>query len=457
MKRFPQSQWLIAGFGVATVLMAIVNGFSYQNAMQLIESTNRSRQTYGVIKNLIDIFTDMTVAESGRRGYIYLGDEQERIRSETAIAEISAKINWLETQLAENSRQSERLNRLETLLDQRIALLEESISLHQRDHGATSAQQQITIRSVALRGDIQTIISRMQQEEEQALAQWLEETQSTIRTRILIETLVSLSSFAILVAVSLLLYWQLLERQKAEASKASLEKEKELSDLKLRFFSMVSHEFRTPLSIILGSSQLLAEGNSQWTEERRLKNIQRIQSSAQLMTRYLTDILTLTRAEAGNLGCKPEALDVESFCLNLVDELQFTELNQHTIQFHSEGFCGLVRLDEKLLYSILSNLLLNAMKYSDPGSIIQLVLQCSTTETTFLVKDAGIGMSETDQQKLYQPFYRGENASDIKGTGLGLAVVKKCVDLHGGAIVVESKVGIGTTFRVSIPNTRSTL
>lgn len=452
MKRLPQSQWLVAGFGVATMLMILVNGFSYQNSVQLVESTKRSRQTYEVIKNLMDIFLDMTIAESARRGYIYLGDEPERVRCEVAIADIIQKTKQLETQVAENVQQSQRLSRLKTLLTQRIELLEDSLTLHRRNPEKISVQQQITTRSITLRGGIQAIINEMQQEEERSLNQWLQESQNTIRHRILIELLVSLSSFIILVAVSLILYRQLIRQQKAENIRKNLEKEKELSDLKLKFFSMVSHEFRTPLSIILGSSQLLAEGNAQWSEDRRLKNIQRIQSSAQLMTRYLSDILTLTRAEAGNLECEPAALDVEAFCLNLIEELEFTELNQHVIEFQSEGLCGLVKLDEKLLYSILSNLLLNAMKYSAPGSKIQIILHCTADTTTFWVKDEGIGISEADRQNLYNPFYRGENVADIKGTGLGLAVVKKCVDLHKGTIVVESRVGTGTTFRVVIPN-----
>ncbi|MHC5731850.1 MAG: sensor histidine kinase, partial [Nostoc sp.] len=109
----------------------------------------------------------------------------------------------------------------------------------------------------------------------------------------------------------------------------TLAQEKELSELKLRFFSMVSHEFRTPLSIILGSAQLLAQSNQQWTEEKKLKNLYRIQSSARSMNQLLTDILTLTRAEAGKLEFHPELIDLEAFCINLIEDLQFSNQQQH--------------------------------------------------------------------------------------------------------------------------------
>ncbi|MBF2029956.1 MAG: CHASE3 domain-containing protein [Oscillatoriales cyanobacterium C42_A2020_001] len=456
MKWISHAKWLLTGFGLTSLMMAIVNVISYQNAMQLVESTNRSLQTYEVIKNLVDLFATMTVAESGRRGYVFLNDEQELNRYQLAIRAMGVEMQALQQQLAKNPAQTTRLQTLNQLLDQRIALLGESIQLYQRDRTAIPAQKQITHRSINLRGQIQAAIAEMQREEENSLRQWQTESQVNIRTRVLIEFLVTCFSFAILSVVCLLLYRQLMKRQEAEALGKLLEREKELSNLKLRFFSMVSHEFRTPLSIISGSAQMLAENKPEWTEDRRLKNIHRIQSSTRLMTHYLTDILTLTRAEAGKLECNPEPLDVEAFCLNLVEDLQVAELNEHQIQFQSQGQCGLVNLDEKLLYCILSNLLLNAMKYSAPGSTIQLKLQCGANETLFQVYDQGIGISPEEQQYLYQPFYRGVNAADIHGTGLGLVVVRTCVDLHHGHIEVTSQAGAGTTFSIWIPHVKLT-
>lgn len=451
MKWLAERKWIIAGFGLASLFMGVVNAISYQNATQLIESTNRSRQTYEVIKNLVDVFAEMTVAESGRRGYIFLNDENELARYQVAVRAMRLEVEALRNRLLTEPQQMQYFSKLETLLDRRISLLEQSVQLHRVDRTAQPTQRQITDESIILRGEIQATIADMQREEDRLLHQWLQKSQESIRSRMLIEFLITCLSFALLAMLSSLLYRQVVKRQEMKAFKTSLEKEKELNELKLSFFSMVSHEFRTPLSIILGSSQLLAESNEQWSEDRRLKNIHRIQSSARLMTQLLTDILTLSRAEAGKLDCNPLPLDVEAFCLNLIEDLQFSNSESQPIQFQCEGQCGLVKLDEKLLYSILANLLSNSMKYSPPEAMIQLSLKCSFESTRFEVKDAGIGIAPEDQCQIYQPFFRGHNASEVKGTGLGLAVVKKCVDLHQGAIALHSEVGVGTTFIVEFP------
>ncbi len=170
------------------------------------------------------------------------------------------------------------------------------------------------------------------------------------------------------------------------------------------------------------------------------------------MKQLLTDILTITRAEAGKLEYKPSPLDVEAFCLNLVEDIQFFSLAEHTLNFISNGHCTRVILDEKLMYSILSNLLCNAIKYSPQGGNIYLILNGEPEATVFQVKDEGIGIPLEEQPEIYEPFYRGQNVDNIVGTGLGLAVVKKCLDLHQGEITVKSQVGVGTTFTVRIPH-----
>ncbi|HEY9596300.1 MAG TPA: HAMP domain-containing sensor histidine kinase, partial [Cyanophyceae cyanobacterium] len=170
-----------------------------------------------------------------------------------------------------------------------------------------------------------------------------------------------------------------------------------------------------------------------------------------LMNQLLTDILTLTRAETGKLDYKPEPLDVEAFCLNLVEDIQFSILTSHSIKFIRNGYCTRQNMDEKLLYSILSNLLLNAIKYSPQGGNISLSLSCESDTTIFQVQDEGMGIPLEEQSKIYEPFYRSPNVENIVGTGLGLAVVKKCVELQQGSITVKSEVGVGTTFTVRIP------
>ncbi len=448
MKWSPERKWIASGFGLSLFLMGIVSVISYQNATQLIESSRKVKHTHEVMKNLIDIFATLTDAEAGRRGYILFAERSELKRYEQAIQSLDEKVENLEQQLANDPAQQQQLMKLKTLIAQRVALYKQSLEIQQLGKSTFALQANQLNQS---RSEIRQTLAQLQAREEQLLEISVKNSQQNIHNRMLIEFLGTMLSFVILLVVYALLYQQLVKRQQAEALQQTLAQEKELSEMKLRFFSMVSHEFRTPLSIILGSAQLLAQSNQQWTEEKKLKNLHRIQSSARSMNQLLTDILTLTRAEAGKLEFNPELLDLEAFCLNLIEDIQFCNQPQHSIKFVTQGNCTHAQLDENLLYSILCNLLANAIKYSPAEADILLILSCQTDAIIFQVKDSGIGIPSEFQQHLFEPFHRAENVGKIVGTGLGLAVVKKCVELHQGRISVESEVGVGTTFKVKIP------
>ncbi len=242
------------------------------------------------------------------------------------------------------------------------------------------------------------------------------------------------------------------ERKRLDEIRLALEREKELSALKIRFFSMASHEFRTPLSTILAASQLLENCIDESGEtEKKLRNLNRIQASVKNMTQLLNDILTINRAETGKLEFNPKLLDLERFCRNLIEEIRFTTSTQHRITFVCQGECFNAYLDEKLLRSIIANLLSNAIKYSPQGGNIDFILNCQQGIASISIQDRGIGISQEDLKLLFEPFHRGKNVRNIPGTGLGLVVVKKCVDLHGGSITANSEVGAGTTFTVILP------
>ncbi len=240
-------------------------------------------------------------------------------------------------------------------------------------------------------------------------------------------------------------------RQTLEATCQEIEQAKELTDLKLNFFSLASHELRTPLSAILVSAQLLDNPNAPWTEEKRSRNLRRIQSSAKTMTQLLADILLLTRAEAGKLEFNPQMIELQQFCQQLVEEVTFNTQAQHHITVVQHGQCEHAYLDEILLRAMLMSLLTNAIKYSPPESEIQFTIRGEIDHTAFQIQDQGIGIPPADQKHLFETFRRGANVKGITGTGLGLAVVKKCLDIHGGSIDVKSQVGIGTSFTIDIP------
>ncbi|WP_088890823.1 hybrid sensor histidine kinase/response regulator [Leptolyngbya ohadii] len=242
-----------------------------------------------------------------------------------------------------------------------------------------------------------------------------------------------------------------LRRQLSEtAIRVALEKEKELSELKSRFWSMAAHEIKGPMTSILGCAQLLEQEGHNLTEERRREFLYIIQQSVRSMDQLLNDLLAIGRVEGGSLKFKPAPLDLEKFCRSLVEEIQFSTGLSHPIRFSSRGHCENVCLDQKLLRHILTNLILNAVKYSPEGSPVYLNLDCIAGQVTLEVRDSGIGIPPDAQKHLFEPFHRASNVGKIPGTGLGLTMVKRCLDLHSGEITVESEVGVGTTFVVKL-------
>jgi len=193
---------------------------------------------------------------------------------------------------------------------------------------------------------------------------------------------------------------------------------------------------------------------SQWSEEKKLLHLRRIVTTVKHMDRLLDDVLLIGKAEAGKLECNPTELDVVQFCRDLVEEMQMIT-DSHTIHLNSQCESSDVMLDEKLLRHILINLLSNAIKYSPTSSNVSLNLNIDAEEVIFQVRDRGIGIPQSEREQLFQSFYRASNVGTISGTGLGLAIVKRAVDLHYGKIAVESEVGVGTTFVVSLPSERS--
>ena len=241
------------------------------------------------------------------------------------------------------------------------------------------------------------------------------------------------------------------KRKRAEEDiRQALEKEKELGDLKSRFVTMASHEFRTPLATILSSTDILERYSHKLAEEKKIDHLQRIKLTVKHMTSLLNDVLLIGKVEAGKLEIQPKQLNLVQFCRDLVEEMQLSA-NQHLISFCPQEQSTNANLDEKLLRHILNNLLSNAIKYSPQGGTVNFDLVCKPGEAIFRIQDYGIGIPVADQAQLFNSFHRASNVGTISGTGLGLAIVKKFVDLHGGQIAVESEVGVGTTFTVTFP------
>ncbi|HEY9633301.1 MAG TPA: PAS domain S-box protein [Coleofasciculaceae cyanobacterium] len=231
----------------------------------------------------------------------------------------------------------------------------------------------------------------------------------------------------------------------------TLQRERELSELKSRFIATTSHEFRTPLTTIQSSVELLERYRHKLSEEKQLTHLQRIQTATKTMTEMLNDILLISEAEAGKLQFNPKRMDLEPFCRELVEELQQGSGKQHVITFTSQCQGITTYMDKKLLRHILSNLLSNAIKYSPCECPIQFNLTRLENKVLFQIQDQGIGIPPEYKSCLFEPFHRATNVGMIQGTGLGLAIVKECVDLHQGEITVDSAEGRGTMISVTLP------
>lgn len=230
---------------------------------------------------------------------------------------------------------------------------------------------------------------------------------------------------------------------------AALEQERELKELKSRFVSMVSHEFRNPLNIISGFARLLEQRDL--PSERRADFSQRIQTAAKSMTALLDDVLAFGKVETSVLADDAAVLAIEPFCRKLIEEIKVGMGSNHTVQIDCKDECFTARVNEALLRQVLTNLLSNAIKYSAPQSTVRLKFQCQAEVAIFQVQDEGIGISPTDQARLFESFYRASNVGKIPGTGLGLAIVKQVVEQAGGTISVTSELNVGTTFTVTLP------
>lgn len=241
-----------------------------------------------------------------------------------------------------------------------------------------------------------------------------------------------------------------LQQAKAEALKA-LEQEKELNRLKSEFVSMISHDFRTPLTSIQGFTELLRHNRQDLSPEIQSRYFGKIDAAVEHLLRLLNEVLLVGSIEAQKVQCQPVSTNLEKFCHDLVESLCLSDSTPHPIYIACTGNCTQTKVDQTLLHQILSNLLSNAIKYSPRQKPIQLNLHCQSDLIKIQVQDQGIGIPEENLPHIFDAFYRGRNVDRIKGTGLGLAVVKKCVEAHQGQIQVNREESFGTTFTITLP------
>ena len=283
------------------------------------------------------------------------------------------------------------------------------------------------------------------------------------------------------VAIEIALHRHEIETKMQEtlkASEAAKESVEEKSHRQNQYISMAAHELRNPLNAILISAELLELDRTRSSDESQVRTLRLVHSATQKMNGLIDDMLFMGRAESGKLKCNPLPINLVEFCQDLLDQLQLGNETKHKLTLIASNVTSAI-LDQQLLHGIITNLIVNAIKYSPNGGQISLELECrkpgegdkeaifclspqclfpnskltniNSPSLIIQIRDEGMGIPETELGKIFEMFYRCKNTGKIKGNGLGLTIVKKAVELQGGAIGCESKIGIGTTFTVLLP------
>jgi len=243
---------------------------------------------------------------------------------------------------------------------------------------------------------------------------------------------------------------QRLEESQTELSLA-LDKEKQLNEIKSRFVSMASHEFRTPLSTVLSSASLIDKYTTSDDQEKRARHIEKIKNSVRHLNSLLEDFLSLGKLDEGKIGVHLHEFNLEELIRDTIEELNPTLKNGQKIIFTSNIPQSIVS-DKNLIRNILFNLFSNAIKFSEAFKTIHVSSTLNDNIICTTIRDEGMGISEEDQQHLFSSFFRGRNAVNIQGTGLGLHIVKRYVDMLGGSLALDSELGKGTRISFSIPD-----
>lgn len=240
-----------------------------------------------------------------------------------------------------------------------------------------------------------------------------------------------------------------LEKTKMDLNKA-LEKEKELNELKSRFVSMASHEFRTPLTTMMSSLSLVTKYGEQSDKENQGRHVSKIKTSINNLTDILNDFLSVSRLEEGKVENIPEEVNLKTFISEVISEMRSMSANNQKL-VHKHVGIDTVCLDKKVLKNVLFNLISNAIKFSPEDGVIEIAVQVLNSSIKISVKDNGIGISKEDQKHLFERFFRAHNATHIQGTGLGLNIVARYAELMNGSLDFESNENEGSVFTIIIP------
>ena len=240
-------------------------------------------------------------------------------------------------------------------------------------------------------------------------------------------------------------------QRESDRLRLALEKETDLGELKTRFMITISHEFRTPLSVAYSSAELLERYHDRMDSGQRREHLQRVEGQIKKLTEMLEDISMIIHSRFERLGLVVQPVNLNQLCEAAIAQLQDYDEDEQRILCTTEENLPNLMLDVRRIKYVLTNLLSNALKYSDADKRVMLDVSRHDDGIMIAVADQGIGIPPEDQQRIFDPFYRAQNVGQIRGTGLGLSIVKEIVELHQGVVTIKSEINQGTTIMVYLP------
>jgi PAS domain S-box-containing protein len=422
-------------------------------AEKALKKEKEKAQQYLDVANtiIVVISREEKITLLNKKGHEMLGYKEGELLGE----------NWFESVLVPEERKEVRNHFYEMIHRQSEAGLPEyfeSMVVTKRSQKRLIAWRNAVIYDD--QGQIQaTISSGVDITDQRAAEDSLKELNSELEERVEERTEELAEAVNQLLNINKQLEYEIQERKNIEDAlrknenelRLAYQKEKELSELKSRFVSMASHEFRTPLSTILSSADLIEAYKREEQQSKRERHTNRIKSSVANLTGILNDFLSLSKLEEGKIEEHPVAFNLEEFCEDVLDQMQGLLKRDQVIRHDMLVDPPTIILDKKLLKNVMFNLLSNAIKYSDAGTNIDCRVEKRGNTLIVVVVDEGIGIPAEEQQHLFTRFFRARNVENVQGTGLGLNIVKRYVELMRGSISFESKIGEGTTFTVFIP------
>lgn len=431
------------GCSISLLLVVVVGFLSLYTSDRQKDEEIRIEHTSLVLGGLDNIQNLLMDMESGRRGFRGTGDVTYLEPYKKSLSELPAALTNLKGLVSTDPEQTHRMANLQR---QTVELIDFWNSLKTTEINYSRSQiKEITAVEKKKMDAIRTLMAGIYQKEKTVLTQ-LKKSNYKLRQRT--EMAIATGTLLILGIVSILVYVVIREFKNRVQD---FQIEHEMNEQKSAFITLASHEFRTPLSSIQLSASLIEKYVEQFNSTNIIKHSHRIKVAVEHLTTILDDFLSLERLETGKVKAVFETFDLVATCKEVQEEMEMIAKPHQTIVYQHSGGNSMVLLDRNLVKNALINLISNAVKYSGDDTTINIDTEITASECKLTVKDNGIGIPESEQKQLFQPFFRAGNTGNIPGTGLGLNIVLRYVKLMNGDLSFESKLNHGSSFTLIFP------